>query len=605
MNSKLHIFLTFLNLASVLAALIISIITLSRVLGIGCDEGNCQSMVYITTTFLSSRRIENTIGFPVATERASNDLVQLPVNNLDAKADRNYRFGHFMECMYSARMADKACPQSLSFLDYSNCIANTSIIAGLDTCASFPTVNGQSHWPTSEEYLACVWNNPLLQNSEMRRASQNVFRSCIEKSLWPFFEVPQGIDTPVFMGSYNWALLLVTGLIVMTSFGVYTAGWVEEGKISHGESSYFMRLGMLWSSTALVWNFVFLIVFFLIAFRNTGEFQKGGGLPTTSSTTYLTISVFAVATFYFLSIVWQPVRRRFGAIFYGNGSTLATVVPLSDRHVTCDFERQRLVGLEGTFPLVDKSGTRRDVYELGSDDVARYYTPPLLATWADSFIGEVCIVMGMAGVTGQLSTDRAWFLFFFTLLYRLINMIISRCISDTFMNNIRLDKAVNDAKNSIVTRPMYSFFGNNGYGQMANGSKPVDVHINTKVIGFSAQVANLYLFAGLIYLVFNSNSALNDFGVFKGFFITCFVVPETLRLFVHLYFLVTYDGSTGHGVPWELYNSFFAIWIWDFVFRVIYISVAILETNNNPGTFDFLKTQSNALMRDYVFAMTS
>ncbi len=49
--------------------------------------------------------------------------------------------------------------------------------------------------------------------------------------------------------------------------------------------------------------------------------------------------------------------------------------------------------------MVDKSCTRRDVYELGSDDVARYYTPPLLAIWADSFIGEVCIVMGMAGVT--------------------------------------------------------------------------------------------------------------------------------------------------------------------------------------------------------------
>lgn len=604
MNSKLHIFLTFLNLASVLVALIISIYTLSRVLGVGCDETNCQSMIYITTTFLSSRRIENTIGFPVATERSSSDLVHYPYNNLDAKSDRNYRFGHFFECMYTARMADKTCPQTLSFNDYASCIANTSLITGLDTCASFPTVNGYSHWPTSEEYLGCVWNNPLLQNSEMRRASQNVFRSCIERTLWPFFEIPQGIDTPVFMGSYNWALLLVTGLIVMTSFGVYTASWVEEGKISHGESSYFMRLGMLWSGTALLWNAFFLVFFFLIAFRNTGEFQKGGGLPTTSSTTYLTIGTFAIATIYFLSIVWQPVRRRFGAIFYGSGSSLAAVVPLSDKHVSSDFERQRLVGLEGTFPLVDKTGARRDVYELGSDDVAKYYTPPLMATWSDSFIADLCIFMGMAGATGQLSTDQAWFLFFFVLLYRVINMIISRCISDTFMNNIRLDKSVNDAKNSIVTRPMYTLFGN-GYAPLANGGRVVDVHINTKVIGFSAQVANLYLFAGLIYLVFNGNSALNDFGVFKGFFITCFVVPEILRLLIHLYLQATYDGTAGHGVPWALYNSFFAIWIWDFVFRIIYVSVALLEVSNNPGTFDFLRVQSNSLMKDYLVAMSS
>jgi xanthine dehydrogenase iron-sulfur cluster and FAD-binding subunit A len=32
----------------------------------GCKEGECQSMLYVTTTFLSSRRIETDMGFPVA-----------------------------------------------------------------------------------------------------------------------------------------------------------------------------------------------------------------------------------------------------------------------------------------------------------------------------------------------------------------------------------------------------------------------------------------------------------------------------------------------------------------------------------------------------------
>lgn len=603
MNSKLHIFLTFLNIASVTAALFISIFTFIRVLGIGCEEGNCQSMLYITTTFLSTRRIETSIGFPVSLERSSTDLVHLPFNNLDTKADRTYRFGHFMECMYTARMADKTCPQTLTFNDYVTCITNTTLITGLDTCASFPTVNGYSHWPTSEEYLACVWNNPLLQNSEMRRASQNVFRSCIGKTLWPFFEVPQGIDTPVFMGSYNWALLLVVGLLIMTSFGVYTAGWIEEGTISHGESSYFMRLGMLWSGTALLWNTFFLIVFFVVAFRNSGEFQKGGGLPTTSSTTFLTIGVLSAATIYFLSIVWNPVRRRFGAVFYGAGSGMASVVPMTDRNLSNDHERQRLVCLEGTFPSVDKSGVRHDVYSLSAENVATYYTPPLLATWADSYMADVCIVMGMAGATGQLSTDQAWFLFVFTLAYRVLNMIISRCISDTFMNNIRLRDEVNTAKNSVVTRPFGYFSGHIGHVR-ADGTKEIDVHVNTKVIGFSTQVASIYLYIALLSLVFNGNSALNDFGVFKGFFITCFVIPEVLRMLVHLYFQFTYSGVVGKGVAWELYNSFFAIWIWDFVFRIVYISVALLETSNNPGTFDYLKTQTNTLMKDYLVAMS-
>ena len=214
-NSMLHNGLTGLNIVAVSTGLVMSIVIASSVLGWGCDEKDCQSMIYITTTFLSTRRIEATLGWPVTTERALSDSVQYPFNSVDSTSkDRAYRFSHFLECMYTARMADKTCSPSLSFPDYSFCLTNTSaVVAGLDQCASFPTVGGQYyHWPTSEEYLGCLWNNPLLQNSESQRASKNVFRACVEKSLWPFFEIPQGIDTTIFMGSYNWGLLLLAGL---------------------------------------------------------------------------------------------------------------------------------------------------------------------------------------------------------------------------------------------------------------------------------------------------------------------------------------------------------------------------------------------------------
>ena len=624
-NSSIHWVLTMTNVLAVLVGFVLSIVLVVKVLGQGCDETTCQSMLYITTTFMSSRRIETTMGWPVATERSSSDQVQTPFNAL-AGGDRAYRFGHYLECMYTARMADRLCPPTTTFNDYTACMTNTTVVSALDYCASFPSavqsgVTVYSHWPTSEEYLNCLWSNPLLQNSESQRASKNVFRSCVEKSLWPFFEIPQTMDTPVLMGSYNWALLAVAGLIVFTSFGVYTAGWKEDGVVNHGEVGYMMRLGALWSGLALLWNIVFFAIFLVVAFRNSGEFQKGGGLPTTSSTTFVTILVFAVAVLYFLSAFLQGIRpRTFLAAYSKAGAGMAKIIAAGPPPTRTDHENQHLM-LASTLPSVDPGGKFAETYAIVYADadpgqVARYYTPPMLATWADSYIADVCIVMGMAGATGQLSTDQAWNLFALTLVYRVLNMIISQCISDAFMNNMRLDDEVNREKNGIVTRPGMFYTHGKEYQAQGEGRQwkdwktrtrgksehNVDVHLNTKIIGLSTQLAALYLYVALIYLVFQGNSALNDFATFKTFFVFAFVIPEALRLLLHLFYQSMFTPDE-NGVPWMLYNAAFFVWLWDFVIRIIFVSVLILEASNNPGTFDFLRTQTNNLMRDYPVAL--
>ena len=602
--------LSFLALVTAGALVVLSIVISSKVLGEGCKESDqCQAMLYITTTFLSSRRIETSLGWPVATERDLANSQNFPYNvnyPNQANRDRTYRFWHFIECMYNARMADKTCPLGSTLSDYTACVSNSTLITGLDNCAAFPTVGGYSHWPTSEEYLQCVWNNPLLQNSESRRASQNVFRACMDRQLWPFFEVPQTIDSPVLFGSYNWALMLLAGMVVMSSFAVYTASPKEEGALKYGEASLWMRLGLLWSGTALVWNLVYLIIFLIIAFRNTGEFQKGGGLPTTFSTSYVTIGVLSAAVFYFLAIVLSPARFKYVYRKYGTKSNIAVIEPVHVDAKVNDFEMQGL--LQATFPETNpKNPMRQEKIAVAEDDVAKYYTPPMLAIWSDSYMADFCIVMGVAGATGQLSTDTAWHLFALTLSYRLLNMIISRCISDAFTNNVRLSDDVNQFKNDIVTRPNMFWNNRNNYAgrtRSTHGPDVFDVHINTKVIGFSTQLAAGFLYACLLALVFNGNTQLNEFAIFKTFFVTCFVVPEGLRIAIHLYYQTTYTCNNMNCVPWALYNSFYFIWLWDIIWRLIYICVVVLETNNNPGTFDYLKTQTNTLMRDYIVQMT-
>lgn len=607
-NSPVHMALSLLGFVTAGTLVVMSIVVSSKVLGEGCKEQDqCQAMLYITTTFFSSRRIETSLGWPVATERDLANAQNFPYNVNDpaqAYKDRTYRFGHFIECMYTARMADKTCPPTATLSEYTTCITNSTLITGLDNCAAFPSVGGYSHWPTSEEYLQCVWNNPLLQNTESRRASQNVFRACMDRQLWPFFEVPQTIDSPILFGSYNWALLLLAGIVVMSSFAVYTASPKEEGALKYGESSVWMRLGLLWSGIALVWNLIYLIIFLIIGFRNTGEFQKGGGLPTTFSTTYVTVGVLGAAFLYFLAIVLKPARFKYVYRRYSSAkSNIAVIEPVHVDAKVNDFEMQGL--LQGTFPETNpRNPMRQDKIAVSEDDVARFYTPPMLAIWADSYLADFCIVMGVAGATGQLSTDTAWHLFALTLSYRLLNMIISRCISDAFTNNLRLPDEVNQAKNSIVTRPTMFWNNRRDYANRTKSEHGYDVHINTKVIGFSTQLAAGFLYACLLALVFNGNTQLNEFTIFKNFFITCFVVPEALRLVIHLYYQVSYGEADMNSVPWALYNSFYFIWLWDVIWRLIWVCVVVLETSNNPGTFDYLRTQTGTLMRDYVVQMT-
>lgn len=611
-DSVSHKILTGLSIGSVLTGLIMSVVFTARALNWSCDDGSCQSMLFITTTFQSSRRIEATAGWPVATERALSDAVYFPFSQANAANDRSYRFGHFLECMHAARMVDTRCSPELDFPAYAACLSNTTgVLAGLDQCASFPTAGSYYHWPTPEEYLACLWNNPLLRNSESQRASQNVFRSCVDRSMWPFFEVPLGIDTPVFMGSYNWALLLVVGFVLMTSFGVYQVSYREEGTVSHGETGWFMRLGLFWAGLALLWNVAYLGVFLAVAFRGSGEFQTHGGLPTTSSTTFVTFLVMGAGVLYFLSVVFHPSRTGRYMMWTGDGR-MGKVIPMPAGRALADQEsRGRLLG--ATFPKAGPDGRVGD-YELTVDEVTMYYTPPLLATWADSYFADFCIVMGMAGATGQLSTDRAWNLFTLTLIYRILNMIISRCISDAFMNNLRLDENLNNGKREIVSRPgMFHKFRDDvrsGWRSRNKAATPgglvAPYHLTVQVVGLSTQLAAFYLYLGLLVLVFDTNFALHDFGVFQAFFVLCFLIPELLRLLLHLFLQLFYDveGNAG-SVPWFLYNSAFFIWIWDYLFRLIFIGIVLLGTSDNAGTLEFLKAQTSTMMGTFVTAMAA
>lgn len=599
-EEHIHFLWSIVNIVVTGGALAFSIITALYAFGIDCPAETCSYKIYITNTFFSTTTSGSVSGWPVATQRVNFDeVVQYPVDK-DA-----FSFSHYYECMWTAKMADSLCDNS-TVLTYASCLKGTEATsAALTTCNALSGSLSKS-WPSAEEYLQCLFGFPVMRNSISARASTNVFRSCLAKTMWPFFEVQQGVDTPLFLGSFNWIIMLAVGLVCMTSFAVYTVSPVEEGMVKLGEPTYFMRLGSLWVTISTVWNVVFLVIFFVVAVRDGTVFDADGGLPTTVSTSVISIFVLTVCVFYFGSILIEAKDFRFGAHIYHYVSTKGLK---RHGHILRDVDGadgradggDDVIAEEGSVNFKLGGLMPRpalEVYSITPEDVAKFYTPPLLPAWADGYFADACIFLGMAGATGHVTTDQAWNIFFIVMLYRILNMLIARYMYQCFMNNLSLPSAVNESYHSIVTHPQQAMNDRQSKADGEASSSDADApHLNIQVMALSTQFAAILLFAALCVVVFNVDSPLADVPLFRLFFIFCFMIPEGLRILVHV--ACQLRKPHPNQVPWKLLNAFFFIWTYDIAIRVVFIMVVIWNVSKEHGSRTYLGEASVQLMDTY------
>lgn len=619
-TSWLHMGLTAGHIGVTCASVVMSVIFVIYSLGVGCSGDDCSPTAYITSTFFSSNKIGSLSGWAVATERAQmGEGVQYPADK-DA-----FAFSHFFECMYTSSLADTVCNGKDSVPSYVACLRNDTspvgALAALTACDALSTSFSQP-WPTSDEYTQCLFRFKVMQNSESLRGGRNVFQKCVDQSMWPFFEVQQGIDTPLFLGSFNWLILLTVGFLSMTSFAVYTASPVEQGLVQKGEPRYLMRLGTLWVTISLVWLVTFFGLYLSVAVRDNGD------LPTTVSTSVVTISVLGVCLLYFGSELVEARDFEFGVHGFNymrrhGGDAARHAYEAVTRHGKIIFGKHKNDSKLGTSML----NPALEEYTIDAKGVAEYYTPPLLAAWADGYFPDACIFLGAAGASGQLTTDNAWHIFTLVLFYRGINMMIARFMYQCFMNNLAFEKTdefdFNKENHGIVTYPSeiiksmsaaakaakgggarggeyQKLMGGDDRGEVIHVSHPetASPHINVQVMALSAQIAAIYILSALCFLVFNSNVALSDFTVFQWFFILGFLIPEGLRISIHLICQV-YEPTPG-AVPWNLLNASMFVWIWDLSIRLIFVSIIVFSDAGFPGTRMFLVQQSRLLLGKYV-----
>ena len=306
-----YVFLKWLALLVTAASLACCLALFAKGLYETCETTQCNSKIFTVNTYLASYESDSNLGWPVATERIYNPD-DLSKNVFSGSASNTkWNWMHYGECMHSAGFLEYKCNSS-NIAEYKTCVEadtdSNTLITGCQTSEK----GLKYQWPTPDRYTECLMTtaNPL----QINRARKNAFTYCLHNAFWPFYQVPQGIDSRYFLGSYNWVLFLVVALWIMTSFGVYTAYPIDYENTDDSYSNMvkngiprqgYQRLGFWWAFVPVVWNIVLFAFTWAITFRDDLSYWKKDNVlfPTTISTGIVTIMASSFGLFYFLNVL--------------------------------------------------------------------------------------------------------------------------------------------------------------------------------------------------------------------------------------------------------------------------------------------------------------
>jgi len=521
----------------------------------------------LTSTFYSSSDFDSSVGWPLSTK-------QILVNEgFSSSLKKTWNWNHYYECLSEAHYGETLCPQQVTqTLDqYLTCLQNNSVTqAALTTCSAFSGTYFYQ-WPSKDQYLRCLTSQPQMLASKNQRSVTNTLKNCLNRIDWPIFENVQGVDSELFLGSYNWPVLCLVGLLIMTSFSVFTTSPVENMVKEHDEPGLFSKMGLFSSAVSLIWNLTFFCVFLGYMFK------VGGATGTFTVWTAVIVVIFmSVAVFYFVD---EVSSAWFFKNFFKHDS----------------YEKAKGTRYQHAMSMLPQGGAKSTVgmYVLNPDHAYRkhahlideVYTPPLISTWSDGYFADALILVGLAGATGQVTTDQAWGLFIGCTLFRMVNMAIARCLYESFLvtpddtevtQNYKRDKTVwgNAFQNAWMVW---------GGGWQTKGDEP---YLDLKVVALAMQIAGVYLF-GAVYILANTDW-FNSVERFRTFFTLAFTVPEVIRATAHITCQVF---SSNRHLLWLLLLSHEFLWVWDLSVRLIYVTIALWEDNNNMGSRSFLSRQ--------------
>ena len=240
---------------------------------------------------------------------------------LPVPSPENDAYARMYGCMMDAEIArgPLQCKTQESIEDFEACIRT---MPSAMQCDQY--INGNDY-----DFLKCI-----QRNYNVTTRQTNVFLECQSLSQPATFISTQNAGSTVFLGSYNYAVLLVNALTIIASFVVFTAGgWFYEGSVSRYPEKENHIYGV-WSPfsawrvyVAWVWNLVAFLFAVVIAFNNmdinaANREDVTKRFPVTLWTCMLSIGSFAVALAFYTYYAFEWVfAGTFGFLYAGSGDS--------------------------------------------------------------------------------------------------------------------------------------------------------------------------------------------------------------------------------------------------------------------------------------------
>ena len=544
--------------------------------------------VFVSNSFYTSMDNEQNLSWQVLTQPAWNGLPRNP-----ATFYNDVKFEHYYECAYVAQLGWGLCnASSSSVTSYQQCLMSQYPLQ-LSTCAN---QTSSFSWPTANVYANCMTNN--LGGA---RWNLNAFKTCIREDLWPLYEVPQDVDSPYFLGSYSWPLIMLTGAFLFGVFALYTiypVDWEDTTIIEYGKPlSAYSRLGVAWTVLPLLLTIFWFIVSVLVAFRASPTWpnQNNNLYPSTQQTNVVMLTATLATLFYFILEACEFQERR---QFQQDGESpdhrrgddekamkASFVFPGQELPMNATMGQSRLSTKVFTMPKGPRGGLGYyfpgviESLRVGSlRDASEIYTPVLLNTWADGYLVDPLFFVGALGATLQIITADVYNIFWCLVFYRLAHVGVARLVYYSYVRSPVSGEDVNHAREMQQA---------NGGAEQEDADAARQSIIATRVLALATHVAGDLALLVVFYIIFDTSRIFPEFPTTQNLFLTGLLVPELIRLLGHIVLaIMPAPKAQSKGVYILMASQF--LWAWDLVIRVIFLWVYFWGSNGGRGTKPFL-----------------
>lgn len=239
------------------------------------------------------------------------------------------------------------------------------------------------------DFLKCI-----QKNYNVTTRQTNVFLECLSLSQPATFQSTQSAGSTVFLGSYNYAVLLVDALTIIASFVVFTSGgWFFRGSVSrdalkeHHIYGFWSPFSIYRIYVAWFWNLIAFIFAVVIAYSNSDINAANRDdvykrFPLTLWTCILSIASLAVAVAFYTYYAFEWVFTGQFAFLYAG----STVLPESSGNDAASADLVYESQPSSTQSAFHTSGRRRYAPQTYTSALTRRFAP--LTRWRRALGGR-------------------------------------------------------------------------------------------------------------------------------------------------------------------------------------------------------------------------